>query len=95
MIALPEKYGKHVLGRTFFKRNMLQSPLKEKINPDILTNHVRYSSEIEDTLPNAKMVTIVRDPVEQFISSFEFFHHLGNESWKTKLGEQKNPPNYE
>ena len=79
IIAVPEKYGRHILGRTFFNRNMLQAPFKEDVSPDILTNHVRYSSEIERTFKNAKMITIVRDPVEQFVSSFEFFHHLGTE----------------
>ena len=84
IIAVPEKYGRHILGRTFFNRNMLQAPFKEDVSPDILTNHVRYSSEIERTFKNAKMITIVRDPVEQFVSSFEFFHHLGTElsQWK-------------
>ena len=79
MIALPEKYGNHVLGNNFFQRNMLQQPFKRSIIPDILTNHVRYSEEIEQTIPNAKLITIVRDPTEQFISTFEYFHHLGKE----------------
>ena len=88
MIAVPEEYGHHILGKeccdSFFNRNMLQTPFKADVNPDILTNHVRYSSEIERTFQNAKMITIVRDPVEQFVSAFEFFHHLGTElsQWK-------------
>ena len=78
IIALPEKYGEHILGKpSFFRRSMLQKPLQDIIFPDILTNHVRYSSEIEETFLNAKMITIIRDPVEQFVSSFEYFHHLG------------------
>ena len=79
IIAVPEKYGRHILGRTFFNRNMLQTPFKEDVSPDILTNHVRYSSEIKSTFKNAKMITIVRNPVEHFVSSFEFFHNLGTE----------------
>ena len=76
-IALPKEYGKHIITQTFFNRNMLQKPLDRDIYPDILTNHVRYSSEIEKTFPTAKMMTIERGHVEQFVSEFEFFYHLG------------------
>ena len=78
-IALPKEYGKHIITQSFFNRNLLQKPLDRDIYPDILTNHVRYSSDIEKTFPTAKKITIVRDPVGQFVSEFEYFHHLGTE----------------
>lgn len=76
LIALPDKEGTPILGDGKFKRNMLQGPMKTAINPDILTNHVRFSPEMESTLPNAKLITIIRDPVGQFLSAFEYYHHL-------------------
>ena len=64
MIAVPEEYGHHILGKeccdSFFNRNMLQTPFKADVNPDILTNHVRYSSEIEDSSPTRPSRAIVR-----------------------------------
>ena len=65
--------GKWQLGRDF-ERNNLQVALQQDIRPDILTNHVRYSEKIDTMMPKAKFLTIVRDPVEQFISSFYYYH---------------------
>ena len=73
ILALPEMAGKWQLGRDF-ERNNLQVALQQDIRPDILTNHVRYSEKIDTMMPKAKFLTIVRDPVEQFISSFYYYH---------------------
>ena len=73
ILALPEMAGKWQLGRDF-ERNNLQVALQQDIRPDILTNHVRYSEKIDEMMPKAKFLTIVRDPVEQFISSFYYYH---------------------
>ena len=45
--------------------------------PNILTNHIRFSSGVIETMaPDTKFVTIVRDPYFQFISAFEYFHQI-------------------
>ena len=50
---------------------------KPEKTPNILTNHVRFSSNISSTIPNAKYISILRDPVGHFVSTFEYFHHIG------------------
>ena len=50
---------------------------KPEKTPNILTNHVRFSSNISSTIPNAKYVSILRDPIGHFVSTFEYFHHIG------------------
>ena len=57
-----------------FRFKILKKPEK---TPNILTNHVRYSSNISLTIPNAKYISILRDPIGHFISTFEYFHHIG------------------
>ena len=57
-----------------FGFKILKKPEK---TPNILTNHVRYSSNISLTIPNAKYISILRDPIGHFISTFEYFHHIG------------------
>lgn len=48
------------------------------LQPRIITSHIRYSPQVAQVmLPNAKKVTIVRDPYYQFISTFDYFHHIG------------------
>lgn len=74
IVALPKKEGENRISTEKFQRKHLQCALQNDIVPDILTNHVRYSEEIESTMPKAKFLTIIRDPVEQFISAFYFFH---------------------
>jgi len=74
--ALPEKGWKsHLLGYPSpFQRSFLQQPEK---TPNILTNHVRFSSNISSTIKNAKYISILRDPIGHFVSTFEYFHHIG------------------
>lgn len=72
-MALPENKRHWTLGHDFV-RQKLQTALQLDIRPDILTNHVRYSEGIDAMMPKAKYLTIIRDPVEQFISSFYYYH---------------------
>ena len=44
-----------------------------------MTNHVDWSPEINETMPNSRQITIVRDPIQQFISAFEYYHKSGKE----------------
>lgn len=57
----------------------VDSVLQTQFRPDILTNHVDWSPEINETMPNSKQITIVRDPIQQFISAFEYYHKSGKE----------------
>ena len=57
----------------------VDSVLQAQFRPDILTNHVDWSPEINETMPNSKQITIVRDPIQQFISAFEYYHKSGKE----------------
>ena len=57
----------------------VDSVLQTEFRPDILTNHVDWSSEILKVMPNSKQITIVRDPIQQFISAFEYYHKSGKE----------------
>ena len=56
----------------------VDSVLQTDFRPDILTNHVDWSPEILKVMPNSKQITIVRDPIEQFISAFEYYHKQGS-----------------
>merc|ERR1712136_57898 len=57
-----------------FSSNMLFEP---QIQPQILTNHIRFSPAVTNLMPKAKKITILRNPVSQFRSIFEYFHHIG------------------
>ena len=57
----------------------VNSVLQTQFRPDILTNHVDWSPEINETMPNSIQITIVRDPIQQFISAFEYYHKSGKE----------------
>ena len=57
----------------------VDSVLQTDFRPDILTNHVDWSPEILKVMPNSKQITIVRDPIQQFISAFEYYHKSGKE----------------
>ncbi|XP_002734753.1 galactosylceramide sulfotransferase-like [Saccoglossus kowalevskii] len=72
------KYGPHILSSTHhFTRSMLKyspPPLNGGKYYDMLTNHVRYNRrEMNDVIPNATYVTILRHPAKQFESAFAYF----------------------
>ena len=70
-----EGFKAHLLGYPhFFRKEMVYQPT---ISPQILTNHIRYSQQVNRLIPYAKKITILRDPYNQFISIFEYFHHIG------------------
>ena len=56
----------------------VDSVLQTDFRPDILTNHVDWSPEILKVMPSSKQITIVRDPIQQFISAFEYYHKQGS-----------------
>ena len=65
----------HLIGYpTPFSSNMLFEP---QIQPQILTNHIRFSPAVTNLMPEAKKITILRNPISQFRSIFEYFHHIG------------------
>ncbi|CAG5076849.1 Oidioi.mRNA.OKI2018_I69.PAR.g8566.t1.cds [Oikopleura dioica] len=64
----------HLLGYPhFFNKNMLQ---KTPTPVQLIASHVRFSEDINEVLPNATRITILRNPVEQFVSNFFFFHKI-------------------
>ncbi|XP_070564860.1 galactosylceramide sulfotransferase-like [Ptychodera flava] len=72
------KYGPHILSSSSrFTRAMLKNsplPLNGGKYYDMLTNHVRYNRpEMDDVIPNATYVTIIRHPVKHFESAFSYF----------------------
>ena len=42
----------------------------------LIASHLRFSEDVKKVLPNSTRITILRDPVEQFVSSFFFFHKI-------------------
>lgn len=65
----------HLIGYpTPFSSSMLYQP---EIKPDILTNHIRFSPDVAELMPDAQKITILRNPISQFRSIFEYFHHIG------------------
>ena len=47
------------------------------IQPNIITNHMIFSENVQKLMPsNTKYFTVVRNPYNQMLSSFNYFHHL-------------------
>jgi len=42
----------------------------------LIASHLRFSEDVKKVLPNSTRITILRDPVEQFVSNFFFFHKI-------------------
>ena len=90
LFVLPKR--SHIFSAlNLFTREMVLPKPKMLTNRsfDILTNHAVYNrKEMDAVVPNAKYITIVRDPVYQFESAFGYFE------WANKgmgLGQHPNP----
>nr|XP_054750267.1 galactosylceramide sulfotransferase-like [Lytechinus pictus] len=68
--------GSHIISTEgLFKRSMVYKiPNRSRNDFDMLVNHVRYNREEMDlAIPEAKYITIIRDPVTQLESAFGYF----------------------
>ncbi|CAG5102761.1 Oidioi.mRNA.OKI2018_I69.chr1.g454.t1.cds [Oikopleura dioica] len=45
----------------------------DEVQYNVIANHHVWSPEIDRVLPNATKITILREPISQFVSAFEYF----------------------
>ncbi|XP_070564820.1 galactosylceramide sulfotransferase-like [Ptychodera flava] len=84
------KVADHILSSdSRFTRAMLKNsplPFNGGKYYDMLTNHVRYNRpEMDEVIPNATYVTILRHPVNHFESAFSYF------GWDLSMVNKENP----
>ncbi|CAG5110447.1 Oidioi.mRNA.OKI2018_I69.chr2.g4848.t1.cds [Oikopleura dioica] len=62
-------------GRTNYlcKHRPFQLSCTDEHNYNVIANHHVWSKEIDRALPNATKITILREPLSQFVSAFEYF----------------------
>ncbi|XP_078000541.1 galactosylceramide sulfotransferase-like [Glandiceps talaboti] len=78
----------------YFTRDMLfqKTPMENGSVFNILAMHLIYKrSELEKIVPNAKYITIIREPVSKFESTFGYYDLPGLLNLKPRRNQNQNP----
>jgi len=67
-IGLPKNEGNYICKHQPFKKDCTNDK-----NYDIIANHHVWSPVIEQVLPRATKITILREPLSQLVSAFQYF----------------------
>ncbi|XP_071506949.1 galactosylceramide sulfotransferase-like [Diadema antillarum] len=81
-VAIPQDRQPYMHRTKLFHRDMMANAPQSvgdgeegRVSVNIFSSHARYNRpEMDAVVPDAKYVTVLRDPASQFVSAFVFFH---------------------